>query len=81
MNQLVATFLPPRVLPKLDLREGGIPEEFRTAVVTPTLFGSVEGLPNDPDGIFLPPPAPRCFELMVKQASDRLKFTCIPCRL
>ena len=24
------------------------------------LFGSVEGLPNHPDGIFLPPPRPRC---------------------
>ena len=26
------------------------------------LFGSVEGLPNEPDGIFLPPPEPRCWE-------------------
>ena len=40
MSQLVTTFLPPRVLPKLDLREG-IPVEYRTAVVVPTLLGSV----------------------------------------
>ncbi|HEX6644996.1 MAG TPA: glucoamylase family protein, partial [Gemmatimonadales bacterium] len=41
VNQLVTALLPPRVLPKLDLQEHGIPAEFRTAVVMPTLFGSV----------------------------------------
>ncbi len=45
------------------------------------IFGSVEGLPNEPDGIFLPPPRPRAFELMVKESSDRLGVTCIPGRL
>ncbi len=45
------------------------------------LFGTKEGLPNEPDGIFQPPPRPRCYELMVKQAADRLKITCIPSRL
>ncbi|HEY7288260.1 MAG TPA: GMC family oxidoreductase [Vicinamibacterales bacterium] len=45
------------------------------------LFGSVEHLPNEPDGIFLPPPAPRCYELLIKQAADRLNITCIPGRL
>ena len=45
------------------------------------IFGSVEGLPNEPDGIFQPSPAPRCYELLVKQASDRLNITCIPSRL
>jgi len=45
------------------------------------VFGSVEGLPNDPDGIFLPPPKPRCYELLIKQAADRLGITCIPSRL
>lgn len=45
------------------------------------LFGSREGLPNDPDGIFLPPPKPRCHELLVKQTCDRLGITCIPSRL
>jgi choline dehydrogenase-like flavoprotein len=45
------------------------------------IFGSVENLPNDPDGIFLPPPRPRCHELLIKQAADRLNITCIPSRL
>jgi len=45
------------------------------------LFGSKENLPNDPDGIFQPPPKPRCYELLVKQAADRLNITCIPSRL
>jgi len=45
------------------------------------IFGSNEGLPNDPDGVFLPPPKPRCFELLIKQAADRLKITCIASRL
>jgi choline dehydrogenase-like flavoprotein len=45
------------------------------------IFGSNEGLYNHPDGIFQPPPKPRCWELLVKQASDRLKVTCIPSRL
>ncbi|HEX6071039.1 MAG TPA: GMC family oxidoreductase [Longimicrobiaceae bacterium] len=45
------------------------------------IFGSVEGLRNHPDGVFLPPPEPRCYEHLVKQASDRLGITCIPSRL
>ena len=45
------------------------------------IFGSVENLPNEPDGIFLPPPRPRCHELWVKQACDRMNITCIPARL
>jgi choline dehydrogenase-like flavoprotein len=45
------------------------------------IFGSAENLHNEPDGIFHPPPRPRCYELMVKQASDRLNITCIPSRL
>ena len=45
------------------------------------LFGSVEGLPNEPDGIFQPPPRPRCYELLIKQSCDRLGVTCIPSRM
>ena len=45
------------------------------------IFGSNEGLENHPDGIFLPPPKPRCWELMIKQAADRQGVTCIPSRL
>ncbi|HEY8195642.1 MAG TPA: hypothetical protein VIG04_01585, partial [Gemmatimonadales bacterium] len=44
VNQLVTAFLPPRTLPKLDLHEHGVPPEFRTAVVIPTLFGSVDAV-------------------------------------
>ena len=44
------------------------------------LYGSKEGIRNEPDGIFHPPPAPRCYELLVKKASDKLKITCIPAR-
>ena len=44
MNQLVTAFLPPRLLPQLDFREKGIPAGFRTAVVVPTLFPSVESV-------------------------------------
>jgi cellobiose phosphorylase len=44
VNQLVTAFLPPRPLPKLDLHEHGVPPEYRTAVVIPTLFGSVDAV-------------------------------------
>ena len=45
------------------------------------IYGSKEGIFNEPDGNFLPAPKPRCYELMVKQAADKLKVTCIPSRL
>jgi choline dehydrogenase-like flavoprotein len=45
------------------------------------IFGSKEGLPNEPDGIFQPPPKPRCYELLIKQACDRLGITCVPSRM
>lgn len=45
------------------------------------IYGSMEGLPNDPDGIFMPPPRPRCYELMVKKACDTLDITCISSRM
>jgi choline dehydrogenase-like flavoprotein len=45
------------------------------------IFGSNEGLRNHPDGFFQPPPKPRCYELLVKKASDKLNITCIPSRL
>src|SRR4026208_1975624 len=44
------------------------------------IYGSKEGIRNERDGIFHPPPAPRCYELLVKKASDKLKITCIPAR-
>ena len=42
LQLLVSQFLPPRRLPKLDfVEQSGIPRELETAVVVPTLFGSV----------------------------------------
>jgi choline dehydrogenase-like flavoprotein len=45
------------------------------------IFGSSEGMYNEPDGIFLPPPRPRCYELMIKEACGRIGVPCIPSRL
>ncbi len=45
------------------------------------IFGSVENLPNEPDGIFMPAPKPRCFELALKQACGKLGILCIASRL
>jgi len=45
------------------------------------VFGTKEGIPSAPDGIFLPPPKPRCTELVVKKACDKLNIPCIPGRL
>lgn len=45
------------------------------------VFGSQENIPSAPDGIFLPPPKPRCTELIIKKACDRLKILCVPSRL
>ena len=45
------------------------------------VFGSKEGLRNEPDGIFLPPPKPRLHELMIKKAATGLGIPVIPSRL
>lgn len=45
------------------------------------IFGTNEGIYNEPDGIFLPPPKPRCYELLVKKGADKLKIPTIPSRL
>ena len=45
------------------------------------IFGTVEGLENEPDGIFLPPPKPRLHELMIKKAATTAGVTVIPSRL
>ncbi|HJO05658.1 MAG TPA: GMC family oxidoreductase [Acidobacteriota bacterium] len=44
------------------------------------LFGSIEGLPNDPDGIFQPPPEPRCWEQLVQRACVGLNIPCVASR-
>jgi choline dehydrogenase-like flavoprotein len=45
------------------------------------VFGTKENLPSAPDGVFLPPPKPRCNEVLIKKACDKLNITCIPSRL
>jgi choline dehydrogenase-like flavoprotein len=45
------------------------------------IFGSAENFPNEPNGVFLPPPKPRCYELLMKQAADKLNIPMIPSRL
>lgn len=45
------------------------------------VFGSKEGLPNEPDGFFLPPPKPRLHELYYINAARKAGVTVIPGRL
>jgi len=45
------------------------------------VFGTKEGIYNEPDGIFLPPPKPRLHELFVKDAATSLGVKVIPSRL
>lgn len=45
------------------------------------VFGTKEGLPNEPDGFFLPPPKPRLHELMIKKAGTKLGIPVIPARM
>lgn len=45
------------------------------------IFGTNEGLENDPDGIFLPPPKPRLHELMIRKAATQSGVKVIPSRL
>jgi choline dehydrogenase-like flavoprotein len=45
------------------------------------VFGTNEGLENDPDGFFLPPPRPRLHELMIKKAGMKSGVPVIPSRL
>jgi choline dehydrogenase-like flavoprotein len=45
------------------------------------VFGTAEGLENTPDGKFMPPPKPRCYELMIQKACRKLAIPCIPSRL
>ena len=45
------------------------------------VFGSHENVDSAPNGVFLPPPKPRCNELLIKKACDKLNIACIPARL
>jgi choline dehydrogenase-like flavoprotein len=41
------------------------------------VYGSREGIPSAPDGVYLPPPAPRCSDLLVRKGAAKLKIPCI----
>jgi len=45
------------------------------------VFGTAENVSSAPNGIFLPPPKPRCTEVIIKAACDKIGVTCIPSRL
>jgi choline dehydrogenase-like flavoprotein len=45
------------------------------------VFGTEENISSAPDGVFLPPPKPRCSELLIKKGCDKLGIPCIPSRL
>ena len=45
------------------------------------VFGTKENIPSAPDGIFQPPPKPRCSETIIKKACDKLSILCVPSRL
>lgn len=45
------------------------------------VFGTHENVESAPNGIFLPPPKPRCTETIVKKTCDKLGIACIPSRL
>ncbi len=45
------------------------------------VFGTNEGLPNDPDGFFLPPPKPRLHELFYIKGARKSGIPVIPSRM
>ncbi|MCP4978772.1 MAG: GMC family oxidoreductase [Maribacter sp.] len=45
------------------------------------VFGTKEGLPNDPDGFFLPPPKPRLHELFYINGAKKSGIPVIPSRM
>src|SRR4051812_15360333 len=47
------------------------------------VFGANLGprFPNEPDGVWLPPPAPRCYELLIKDAAEKINVPVVPSRL
>jgi choline dehydrogenase-like flavoprotein len=45
------------------------------------VFGSIENMRDEPDGIFLPPPKPRLLDLFFKDAGSKLGIPVIPSRL
>jgi choline dehydrogenase-like flavoprotein len=45
------------------------------------VFGSMENIPSSPNGIFQPPPKPRCTETILQKACAKLNMFCVPARM
>ena len=45
------------------------------------VFGTKENIPSAPDGVFLPPPKPRCSEVILKRGCEKVGIPCIPSRM
>lgn len=45
------------------------------------IFGTEENIPNAPGGNYMPAPAPRCYERMLKQGAEALDIPVVPSRL
>ena len=45
------------------------------------VFGTRENIASSPDGIFLPPPKPRCTEMLLKKACGKLNIPCVAARM
>jgi len=45
------------------------------------LFGTMENMENEPNGLYMPPPKPRAHELLIKQACDHVNVKMIPARM
>jgi choline dehydrogenase-like flavoprotein len=46
------------------------------------IFGAnLPDFPNEPDGVFLTPPKPRCYELLIQRAQHKLNIPMVPSRL
>ena len=43
-------------------------------------YGTTEHIPSAPDGIFQPPPLPRCSDVVIQQGCQKLGIPCIPGR-
>jgi len=44
------------------------------------VYGTREGIAGAPDGIYLPPPAPRCSDRLIQRGCQKLGIPCIPGR-
>jgi choline dehydrogenase-like flavoprotein len=44
------------------------------------VYGTKENVDSAPNGIFMPPPKPRCTDLFIKKVCDKVGVTCIPGR-